>query len=69
MENINIDIKQFLDQDQKKDLLRLLTAGSVDDGKSTLYPALPLTPKGEPLPRTDKINLHLLLSPSGFGVR
>lgn len=36
MENINIDIKQFLDQDQKKDLLRLLTAGSVDDGKSTL---------------------------------
>ncbi len=31
-----IDIKQFLDQDQKKDLLRLLTAGSVDDGKSTL---------------------------------
>ena len=36
MENMNIDIKQFLDQDQKKDLLRLLTAGSVDDGKSTL---------------------------------
>ncbi|MBN2616109.1 MAG: sulfate adenylyltransferase subunit CysN [Bacteroidales bacterium] len=31
-----IDIKEFLDQDQKKDLLRLLTAGSVDDGKSTL---------------------------------
>ncbi len=31
-----MDIKQFLDQDQKKDLLRFLTAGSVDDGKSTL---------------------------------
>lgn len=31
-----MDIKSFLDQDQKKDLLRLLTAGSVDDGKSTL---------------------------------
>lgn len=31
-----INIKAFLDQDQKKDLLRLLTAGSVDDGKSTL---------------------------------
>lgn len=31
-----IDINHFLDQDQKKDLLRLLTAGSVDDGKSTL---------------------------------
>ena len=30
------DIQTFLDQDQKKDLLRLLTAGSVDDGKSTL---------------------------------
>ncbi|WP_372947895.1 sulfate adenylyltransferase subunit CysN [Mariniphaga sp.] len=32
----NLDIKEFLDQDQSKDLLRLLTAGSVDDGKSTL---------------------------------
>jgi bifunctional enzyme CysN/CysC len=32
----NPDIKSFLDQDEKKDLLRLLTAGSVDDGKSTL---------------------------------
>jgi bifunctional enzyme CysN/CysC len=31
-----LSIKEFLDQDQKKDLLRLLTAGSVDDGKSTL---------------------------------
>ena len=31
-----LNIKEFLDQDQKKDLLRLLTAGSVDDGKSTL---------------------------------
>lgn len=30
------DIQSFLDQDQKKDLLRLLSAGSVDDGKSTL---------------------------------
>ncbi len=31
-----MNIQEFLDQDQKKDLLRLLTAGSVDDGKSTL---------------------------------
>lgn len=31
-----LDIRAFLDQDQSKDLLRLLTAGSVDDGKSTL---------------------------------
>ena len=31
-----LDIQQFLDQDQQKDLLRFLTAGSVDDGKSTL---------------------------------
>jgi bifunctional enzyme CysN/CysC len=30
------DIVEFLAQDEKKDLLRLLTAGSVDDGKSTL---------------------------------
>lgn len=34
--NENLDIKEFLDQDEQKDLLRLLTAGSVDDGKSTL---------------------------------
>ncbi|MDO5572040.1 MAG: sulfate adenylyltransferase subunit CysN [Bacteroidales bacterium] len=32
----NINIKEFLDKDEQKDLLRLLTAGSVDDGKSTL---------------------------------
>lgn len=31
-----LNIKEFLDKDEKKDLLRLLTAGSVDDGKSTL---------------------------------
>ena len=31
-----IDIKTYLDADEKKSLLRLLTAGSVDDGKSTL---------------------------------
>ncbi len=31
-----LDIKEFLDRDERKDLLRLLTAGSVDDGKSTL---------------------------------
>lgn len=31
-----VDIKAFLDADEQKSLLRLLTAGSVDDGKSTL---------------------------------
>ncbi|MCD7710505.1 MAG: sulfate adenylyltransferase subunit CysN [Porphyromonadaceae bacterium] len=39
MDEINtngLNIKEFLDQDEKKDQLRLLTAGSVDDGKSTL---------------------------------
>lgn len=36
METPTIDINAYLDQDEKKDLLRLLTAGSVDDGKSTL---------------------------------
>ena len=29
-------IQEFLNQDKDKDLLRFLTAGSVDDGKSTL---------------------------------
>lgn len=29
-------IDEFLEQDERKELLRLLTAGSVDDGKSTL---------------------------------
>lgn len=32
----HIDIEAFLNQDEQKDLLRILTAGSVDDGKSTL---------------------------------
>ncbi len=36
MNNDTLDIKAYLDADEKKDLLRLLTAGSVDDGKSTL---------------------------------
>lgn len=36
MTDNKLDIKAYLDQDEKKDLLRLLTAGSVDDGKSTL---------------------------------
>lgn len=31
-----VEVSEFLDRDQEKDLLRLLTAGSVDDGKSTL---------------------------------
>ena len=31
-----LSIEEYLDQDEKQDLLRLLTAGSVDDGKSTL---------------------------------
>jgi len=31
-----LNIKEFLDQDERKDMLRFLTAGSVDDGKSTL---------------------------------
>ena len=36
MANSNINIKEFLDADERKSLLRLLTAGSVADGKSTL---------------------------------
>ena len=30
------DLKQFLADQEKKSLLRFLTCGSVDDGKSTL---------------------------------
>jgi len=36
VEGRKLDIKAYLDADERKDLLRLLTAGSVDDGKSTL---------------------------------
>ena len=36
VEGRKLSIAEYLDQDEKKDLLRLLTAGSVDDGKSTL---------------------------------
>ena len=31
---VKVDIKAYLDADERKSLLRLLTAGSVDDGKS-----------------------------------
>ena len=40
MDNNKLDIKAFLDKDEQKDLLRFLTAGSVDDGKSTLIGSL-----------------------------
>lgn len=36
MKNNKLNIKEYLDADERKSLLRLLTAGSVDDGKSTL---------------------------------
>ncbi len=36
MKDTKLSIKEFLDKDEQKDLLRFLTAGSVDDGKSTL---------------------------------
>lgn len=35
-----VSIDEFLEKDEQKDLLRLLTAGSVDDGKSTLIGCL-----------------------------
>ncbi len=31
-----MDVLELLKQDERKELLRLITAGSVDDGKSTL---------------------------------
>ena len=33
---ISEDINEYLKQHEQKELLRLLTCGSVDDGKSTL---------------------------------
>ena len=36
MENQTLNIKEFLDKDEQKDLLRFLTAGSVDDGRCTV---------------------------------
>ena len=36
LENVRFDVGEFLDQEREKDLLRFSTAGSVDDGKSTL---------------------------------
>jgi sulfate adenylyltransferase subunit 1 len=36
VEENSLNIKAYLDADERKSLLRLLTAGSVDDGKSTL---------------------------------
>ncbi|ABF39834.1 sulfate adenylyltransferase subunit 1 [Candidatus Koribacter versatilis Ellin345] len=35
-DNADSDIQSFLEQEQAKDILRISTAGSVDDGKSTL---------------------------------
>lgn len=35
MEN-KLNIKEYLDKDEQKDLLRLLTAGSVDDGRTSV---------------------------------
>ena len=40
------DIEEFLAAEQAKDLLRLTTAGSVDDGKSTLIGRLLHDAKG-----------------------
>lgn len=43
---IRNDIHQFLDRNQKKELLRFVTVGSVDDGKSTLIGRLLHDTKG-----------------------
>lgn len=41
-----VDIQAFLEQEQQKELLRFTTAGSVDDGKSTLIGRLLYDSKG-----------------------
>ena len=38
MEN-KLNIKEYLDKDEQKELLRLLTAGSVDDGSVAAFGA------------------------------
>jgi sulfate adenylyltransferase subunit 1 (EFTu-like GTPase family) len=43
---VETDIQEFLDQEQRKELLRFSTAGSVDDGKSTLIGRLLYDSKG-----------------------
>jgi bifunctional enzyme CysN/CysC len=40
------DIEAYLDQNEHKELLRLLTCGNVDDGKSTLIGRLLHDTKG-----------------------
>ena len=44
-ELIGQDIDAYLDQHERKELLRFLTCGSVDDGKSTLIGRLLLDSK------------------------
>ena len=46
LERPSTDIESFLRQNEEKDLLRLSTAGSVDDGKSTLIGRLLYDSKG-----------------------
>ena len=41
-----MDVQGLLDENEQKDLLRLVTAGSVDDGKSTLIGRLLYESKG-----------------------
>src|SRR5438034_4318344 len=45
-ERPSTDIESFLKQNEEKELLRLSTAGSVDDGKSTLIGRLLFDSKG-----------------------
>src|SRR5713226_8501918 len=46
LERPSTDIESFLKQNEEKDLVRLSTAGSVDDGKSTLIGRLLYDSKG-----------------------
>src|SRR3982750_4233730 len=45
-QSVRADMHEFLRRDEEKDLLRFTTAGSVDDGKSTLIGRLLLDAKG-----------------------
>ena len=61
MADNKLDIKAFLDKDEQKDLLRLLTAGSVDDGKSTLIGRLLFDSKKLYEDQLERYDFYLIL--------
>lgn len=66
-----LDMETFLEQDQEKDLLRFTTAGSVDDGKSTLIGRLLCDSRGvyeDQLAAIQKSRLNRSTGPIDFSL-